>query len=37
MGGFSDRTSIACILFAVFTYENRNQGINTAFLLTHTP
>ena len=36
MGVFSDRTSMDRILFAVFTHENRNQGINTPFLLTQT-
>ncbi len=34
MGVFADRTSIERILFAVFTYENRNQGVSTPFLLT---
>jgi transposase-like protein len=31
MGVFSDRTSIERILFAVFTYENLNQGIGAPF------
>jgi transposase-like protein len=34
MGVFADRTSIERILFAVFTHENRNQGVSTPFLLT---
>jgi transposase-like protein len=34
MGVFSDRTSVDRILFAVFTYENKQQGISTPFLLT---
>ncbi len=34
MGVFSDRTSVERILFAVFTYENKLQGIATPFLLT---
>jgi transposase-like protein len=34
MGVFYDRTSVARILFAVFTYENKQQGIATPFLLT---
>ena len=34
MGVFSDRTSVERILFAVFTYENKQQGIITPFLLT---
>jgi transposase-like protein len=34
MGVFSDRTSVERILFAVFTYENKQQGIATPFLLT---
>ncbi len=34
MGVFADRTSIERILFAVFTYENQNQGVSTPFLLT---
>jgi len=35
MGVFSDKTSIERILFAVFAYENKQQGISTPFLLTH--
>lgn len=35
MGVFSDRTSMERILFAVFTYENKKEGTNTPFLLTH--
>ena len=35
MGVFSDKTSIERILFAVFSYENKQQGIATPFLLTH--
>jgi hypothetical protein len=35
-GVFSDRTSMDRILFAVFNHENRNQGVNTPFLLTQT-
>lgn len=34
MGVFSDRTSMDRILYAVFTHENRNQGVSTPFLLT---
>jgi transposase-like protein len=34
MGVFSDNTSMERILFAVFIYENKQQGINTPFLLT---
>jgi putative transposase len=34
MGVFSDRTSVERILFAVFTWENKQQGISTPFLLT---
>src|SRR5215813_5205876 len=33
MGVFSDRTSMDRILFAVFSHENRNQGVSTPFLL----
>jgi transposase-like protein len=35
MGTFQDRTSMDRILFAVFTHENKMQGITTPFLLTH--
>ena len=34
MGVFSDRTSIERILYAVFSYENRQQKISTPFLVT---
>ena len=34
MGVFSDRTSVERILFAVFSYENKQQGIATPFLVT---
>ena len=34
MGILSDRTSIERILYAVFMYENANQGVNPVFLLT---
>jgi len=34
MGVFSDRASMERILFSVFTYENKQQGINTPFLMT---
>jgi putative transposase len=34
MGVFSDRASMDRILFSVFTYENKQQGINTPFLMT---
>jgi len=34
MGVFSDRTSVDRILYAVFSYENKQQGIATPFLLT---
>jgi putative transposase len=33
MGVFSDRTSIERILYAVFSYENRNQGTGRPFLV----
>ena len=35
MGTFQDITSMDRILFAVFTYENKSQGVSTPFLLTH--
>jgi putative transposase len=35
MGVFSDKTSVDRILFAVFSYENKQQGIATPFLVTH--
>lgn len=35
MGVFSDRTSMDRILFAVFTYENQQQGVPPIFLVTH--
>lgn len=35
MGTFQDRTSMDRILFAVFTHENKSQGVSTPFLLTH--
>jgi len=35
MGVFQDRTSMDRILFAVFTHENKMQGISAPFLLTH--
>lgn len=35
MGTFQDRTSMDRILFAVFTHENKMQGISAPFLLTH--
>jgi transposase-like protein len=35
MGTFQDKTSMDRILFAVFTHENRNQGLATPFALTH--
>lgn len=35
MGTFQDKTSIDRILFAVFTHENKSQGVSTPFLLTH--
>jgi len=35
MGVFSDKTSLDRILFAVFTFENQNQGVPPIFLLTH--
>ena len=34
MGVSPDKTSVDRILFAVFTYENKQQGINTSFLVT---
>ena len=34
MGVFQDRTSMDRILFAVFTYENSNQGVPNIFPLT---
>ena len=36
MGGFSERTSMDRILFAVFNHENRNQDLSTLLLLTQT-
>ncbi len=36
MGTFSDRTSMDRILFAVFTHENRKEGVVAPFLLTQT-
>jgi len=36
MGVFQDKTSMDRILFAVFTYENSNQGVPTLFSLTQT-
>ena len=35
MGTFQDKTSMDRILFAVFTHENKNQGLSTPFLVTH--
>jgi len=35
MGTFQDKTSIDRILFAVFTHENKMQGLSTPFLVTH--
>ena len=34
MGTFQDKTSMDRILFAVFTRENKSQGVSTPFLLT---
>ncbi len=34
MGTFQDKTSMERILFAVFTHENKSQGLSTPFLLT---
>ena len=34
MGVFQNRTSMDCILFAVFTHENKLQGILTLLALT---
>jgi putative transposase len=34
MGTFQDKTSMDRILFAVFTHENKSQGVRTPFLLT---
>jgi putative transposase len=34
MGTFQDKTSMDRILFAVFTHENKSQGVSTLFLLT---
>ncbi len=36
MGVFSDRTSMDRILFAVFSHENRNQGVSAPVPLTQT-
>lgn len=36
MGVFSNRTSIERILYAVFMYENINQGVYPCFVLTQT-
>jgi transposase-like protein len=35
MGTFQDKTSMDRILFAVFTHENKMQGLSTPFLVTH--
>lgn len=35
MGTFQDKTSMDRILFAVFSHENKSQGVSTTFLLTH--
>ena len=35
MGVFQDKTSMDRILFAVFTHENKMQGLSTPFLVTH--
>jgi len=37
MGTFQDKTSMDRILFAVFTHENKSQGVSTPFLLTQNP
>jgi transposase-like protein len=34
MGTFQDKTSMDRILFAVFTHENKSQGVSTPFQLT---
>jgi putative transposase len=34
MGAFQDKISTDRILFAVFTHENKSQGVSTLFLLT---
>lgn len=34
MGTFQDKTSMDRILFAVFTHENKSQGVSTPFLMT---
>ena len=34
MGTFQDKTSMDRILFAVFTHENKSQGVSNPFLLT---
>jgi hypothetical protein len=34
MGTFQDITSMDRILFAVFTHENKSQGVSTLFLMT---
>ena|SRR5436190_19461056 len=34
MGTFQDITSMDRILYAVFTHENKSQGVSTPFLLT---
>jgi transposase-like protein len=34
MGTFQDKTSMDRILFAVFSHENKSQGVSTPFLLT---
>jgi transposase-like protein len=36
MGTLQDRTSMERILFAVYTHENRNQGLATPCALTQT-
>jgi hypothetical protein len=37
MGVFQDRTSMDRILFAVFTHENKMQGIPTLLALRQNP
>jgi Transposase, Mutator family len=34
VGTFQDKTSMDRILFAVFSHENKSQGVSTPFLLT---
>ena len=36
MGTFEDKTSMDRILFAIFTHENKSQGVSAPCLVTHS-